>query len=176
MHQEVSAGLPRKRPLLATIIAAIVISGVFAILCNVTTYNQFLVVLAAFLGINIISWQVYNKYAAEPLDSVASQDPVSAAKVHFVHRHNNGKWQWMRFIVGGLGIGALCLLLLIKNGFHLSSALNVSPELLRSFGILAWVLLMEIWMWYARIRLKSSLSAIDILDRKGMIAQSGGTD
>jgi hypothetical protein len=148
------------------------LTAVFAVLCFVNTYSWFAVLLTAFFLINVVGWRYLIRRV---LPSAVAQSrltfaraPFKLERVHLVYdRYLCGRWQIHRFAAGGI-------VLIVLNVFVFSDVLDRasvmlavgSRDLAISGAILCFVLLMESWIWFIRLRLSTALALLEYLDER----------
>jgi hypothetical protein len=147
------------------------IAIVFGILCYVNSPREFAVFLAIFLTINVLSWLYLVKIVLPP--TFHESENIYQQKKKFVKLEQLrlvfnwylcGRWQWTRFVAG-----AVIVALMIWMSFSYSvgrSAMqlgthSIKLEIIISLIILLFVAVMEIWIWYMRLRVKAGLRLLD---------------
>jgi hypothetical protein len=158
------------------------ITGVFAILCIVTSAKLFSLVLALFLIINIAGY-IYIIIIVSPTiersrnEYIAQRDHQSLIKLEIIEGYMIGPWQWYRFAYGLAAVGVV-----MAAGFsRLPQLLNsvyppIPPESYVALSVLFYVITVEGWIWAMRIRTKVAKSTVDVvIERVSKLnARSGG--
>jgi hypothetical protein len=152
---------------------ALLITGMFAVLCYVDTWRKFSIFLAIYLAINIISWLYLIKFALNSTFQ-ASQESYRQMKKYIKLEQLNlvfntylcGKWQWARFLTGGLIVALMnWLSFRYRNGASVIQigTYSLEVELLIALTILLFVTIMELWIWYMRLKVKAGLQILEDL-------------
>jgi hypothetical protein len=148
-------------------VVGVVITGLFAVLCVVETSQQFAIVLAVFLFANIVSWRyhvrkiVRKSYSASRSQFVQSGDQASLLSLETVYAYHSGKWQWHRFICGGMLVMCLLIVAFSDVGGKIAALVYPIPnETVAALVVLLYVLTMEVWIWIIRVRVKLALDTI----------------
>jgi hypothetical protein len=129
-----------------------------------------------FLTINVAGW-VYLQHVARPFSRaaaesyLASHDRVGEIKVMLYEEYMFGRWQWWRF---GVGFALLVLLAVTSFGFA-----PLPPGVHRdvAFALLALLALsvLEVWIWYKRLKLKIQWDGLEWLNERAFILPSGNS-
>lgn len=142
-----------------------VLAFVFGLLCwFVNTSTQFAFFLLLFWGVNALGWLGARRglfpsvFAGAKDESSAVRRAVLAA----VRRYEMGDWQTYRFLSGGILIAAINAATLTKvNTFLVRHPLLAwPPDLFFAACILAFVVLLEAWMWWERARIHHAVVTI----------------
>jgi hypothetical protein len=146
------------------------IAILFGVLAWFTTFREFAIALAAFWSFNIVSWQFFvRRVLAKTFERSAERyreldDRFGLEKLRITRAYIAGNWQWVRFAAGGLLI--MCMLIL---AFSDSLRLTAVPALTRfvpyvpATTIMGFVVIMESWMWFVRIKTRIARSILDEL-------------
>jgi hypothetical protein len=160
VEEEVLYAAPQKGkiPSIAISICVLVVI-VFGLLCWVDSYRQFIVALATFWVIDILGWTYLVAYLIRPAmqESLATYKAEGAyvllEEARQLDAYIAGKWKWTRFGVGLGFIGVLAGLAFTRGAEIVAQRANfLSAASLLSLGILLWVLSMEGWIWFHRLR------------------------
>jgi hypothetical protein len=151
------------------------------------SYDALIPILLAFWLFNIYAWRYYlTRHMRTLIDRTRSEltSPGEAFKreaLAVVEDYICGRWQWVRFIVGGVVLLIIFLLALspareplarmLAGAFGLDQAgaerLAIAlPHLLT----VAWFVASEAVMWFMRIRLKFYIDCIRDLERRYSVA------
>jgi hypothetical protein len=161
VEEEVLYAAPQKGkiPPIAVGICILVVV-VFGLLCWVDTYRQFIVLLAFFWVVDILGWRYYlvahliRPAMQESLDTYKAEGAYFLVEqARQLDAYITGSWKWARFGVGLGFIGVLAVLAFTRGAEIVAQRANfLSVSSLLSLGILLWVLCMEGWIWYHRLR------------------------
>jgi hypothetical protein len=149
-----------------------VIAGIFvlmAILLWSPNFELFAGALSAFFLFNIFAWRylvstIVNPSVEASLASIRSRgDYVGGEELLVVADYLRGRWQWYRFSLGALIIVGLWGLVAIK---YLQIKIpgipeSVSWELAQVFGIIIYVVVLELWIWSKRLQTKIALDFLE---------------
>jgi hypothetical protein len=135
------------------------------------------ILIIVFWSANILSWRFglvrLMKPQFERASANATTRPFLRARIAVVKKHVIGRWQWTRFIAGGLLAVASVIVArtrlpaLIATKYHLPGSQVVLALLL-----LAFVVAMETWMWIGRVQVLGGMTVIDDLESDGALAGS----
>lgn len=125
--------------------------------------------------INYRLWRIYvNQYILEfeKYTLLDNNNPWSRAKIRLMHDYMNGSWQWMRFNVG---VGLLAVLNLIFFSATLGNWPDMdmaAKSMVLAICLLAFVVIIEGWIWLMRLRLVAKFSCLrELLDWNYELAQ-----
>ena len=134
---------------------AVGIAAGFVILCWVrNSYRRFAAALAGFCLLNIVSWRYLVRLLEAPIrDSYAQYrrdaSYIELEKLKIVRDYITDRWQWWRFAAGSLMVVLNVLAWLdVKPGYAAPS-------------IFAFVIIVESWIWFMRLRGKFALRLLD---------------
>ncbi|OEU75377.1 MAG: hypothetical protein BA874_09100 [Desulfuromonadales bacterium C00003068] len=151
----------------------IIITVVFGILCWINSYRDFAMVLGAFWLINLIAWLFLvsniSKKAFDLSSNIlkANEDTIELVSLNIVRDYIEGKWQWWRFMLGGLLI--LCINVLANTtapSLIKETTSALSEEFIMVFSIFLFVTVVESWIWLARVKRRVSLNLLTTLRNK----------
>ena len=176
-------GVYSKQPasgLMPLVTTAVLLTAVFGLMCwAATTYQRFAIVLTVFFLINIVTWW-YLAFKFLPTTVRDSQvafrdDPFKSEKLVLVYdRYLAGRWQWLRFAAGGIVVAAIDVLAFSEAAHLVGAALGgISSDLTMAGLLLAFVVLMESWIWLVRLRLWTALRFLDHLAGRYELASRG---
>ena len=148
-----------------------VLAGIFvlaAILLWSSKFQIFVPALTAFFVFNIFAWVYLIQYIAKPsirTSQAASQqfgDYVGSEEIRVIEQYLCGNWQWHRFALGAVVISGLWGILFVQRTGRILPAVPdpISWELLQVIGMLAFVLVMEIWIWSKQLHTKLALDLL----------------
>ena len=148
------------------------IAALFAIMCCVTAFWQFAMLLAALWGLNYYCFQFILKMIRPVVN--ASKETYRAggqfaerAKLDLVEEFMLGSWQQWRFAFGGLLIVGINILELPHLASRLGAAIGgLDGEFVVALSILAFIVLMEGWIWFMRLRCRIARGEIKKLAAK----------
>ncbi|MEW6666791.1 MAG: hypothetical protein AB1512_16440 [Thermodesulfobacteriota bacterium] len=152
---------------------AVFLSASFGLLCWVQNYRDFVLALALFWVINILGWRYIVMNFLRPAIRESrgvlekAEGHLYLERISVVDAYVNGGWQSARFIVGALGI----LLLAFLCFSHFLEAISRSLGFLSSTGFMAiaiafFVLFVETWIWFQRIRRRIVIRQLERLSLK----------
>ncbi len=152
---------PPKRAIATCIGTAVVIAIPFAILCYVDSPRAFAVALSAFLVFDIVSWLVLirwvlpgavaktaNYYKSEGLYLQLIQLKL------FVNDYLRGRWHWWRSGVGAVIVAAIDVVAFTSDARLPKATALPSRDFLLATLLLAFVIVMEVWVWAKRLQVK----------------------
>ena len=170
MQELVYLSAPKKGQLpLHAIGVSVMIAIVMSVLLWVPDYQTFTLVLILFWLINLIAWRylvwfiVGSMIASSEVTYRENQDYFGLEKLKIVENYICGRWQWWRFIFGGI----LCLAMIVlaispqENYFIPVANISVSQSFIHSMSIFLFVTLMETWIWVVRIKSRVSIDVLD---------------
>ena len=144
---------------------------VFSFMCYLKTKREFIIFLDILFVINIFSWKFLIRFI---------EQSVSENKEFYKTRHKyfkivylqllitdylRGNWQWYRFLIGGIVLLSVNLLIFTNLTQLIASAVNIkSIELIKSLGFAIFILVMEGWVWFMRLKRSNCIDLIDDLD------------
>lgn len=133
----------------------------FVVLLLLKTYPGWLAVaLTLFWFGNIVAWRYLVKLLTQPIDKsrllyTREKEYIGLAKLHIVERYISGRWQWWRFVLGGVLIVAVDVTAFFE---HIDTKM----------GLIVFVAVVECWVWLERARTELSLNVLeDFGDRYG---------
>ena len=152
---------------------SVLIFAVSAALVWVSSYPQFVLVLAIFSVTDHGAWRYLVKFLRPIIEYsrkeyVRNNDYVDLEKLRLVEYQVCGAWKWWRGLMGSVLILAM-LGLVIFGPFGQAvkvGQVEVSWAFVQSLSILIWVLAMEAWHWVIRIKTKVSVDALEALRDK----------
>jgi len=163
-----------KNVIIGCIVFGIVFFAAFLALCYVDTARLFVVVLAAFLVINVGSWQFFIKIfmRSATLNTrskyLSDNNFIGLERLQIIYdEYLCGRWQWIRFIVGGGIVTVIGIL-----AFHDATSQAIERlqsglvDILISLLLLLFVFVMEVWIWIMRLKVKHRLSLLDRIEDK----------
>jgi len=168
-EQELIYAQPPKKVIIGCILYGILFTASFWAMCYVDTPRRFAVALAVFFVFNIVSWRLFIKVFMEPatIKTRAGYSQINnfigLEQLRVIYTdYLCGKWQWARFIAGGvLVVGILVLAFSLKAASALSQMLQAPVDVLLSVLLFLFVLVMEVWIWAMRFGVKRDLSLLD---------------
>jgi len=159
-------------PLRAFAIAGVIIA-MGGVLLWVNTYPAFVVTLTVFTLIDHLAWRYLVGFLGPPIQTSRKYyenklDYVELERLNIVVDEVAGSWKWWRNIMGLALIVAMLGLVYYEPKMDTVSigGLQVSWQLLQALSILVWVVAMEAWIWYIRIRARISLNILQNLRSK----------
>jgi hypothetical protein len=171
-QDSVYVNVSKARVIFGAVIATIALAAMFGFLCACDTYRQFCVGLAVFFLVNLAGWVYIVKWIApkaieeSELQYLKNNSHVDVERLGIVALdYTSGPWQWYRF---AMGAG----LILVMNGLafsNMTSGLSkilwgISPDMIQSLSMLLFVVAMEGWIWYMRLRLSIGLGLLKGID------------
>jgi hypothetical protein len=139
-------------------VAALVLSIAFGGLCFwAANPTRFAGLLGVFLVLNIVGW----RYLLHRLDPTVRESRAAfdrsyfkLERLHIVYdEYLAGPWQVSRFAVALLGVAALNVL--VRAG---------ADDILIAGVTLAYVVVIEAWIWYMRLHVRAAVRLLDVLD------------
>jgi hypothetical protein len=159
----------------------VMIGVVFAVLCRVETEPQFVGILALMLLLNVGGWMYLRRQLVDGMIEESmrayeqNNDYLSFEKLKLVKELMAGKWQWYRFGFGTIAIAVLGFALYPGNAETLAKVVpDASADLLRSAGILAFVVAFEGIMWYMRIRTRMGRELLEDFEEEYELSKKPG--
>lgn len=151
--------------------AAITIA--FAALCYVNAPTHFSLALLAFNLLGITSWlylvRVVLPPAIEKSESYFRKDSnyLCIEKLRLVFdRYLSGSWQWYRFAFGLILVVAISYFAfqreLLEDRFRV---FQNHSNILSSYIFLGYVLILEGWIWFMRVRVKGGIAMLTEFER-----------
>jgi hypothetical protein len=149
-----------------------VIAGIFvlaAILLWSPSFEFFVFALSLFLIFNVFSWQYLIRSIVAPSIRASRQssedvgDYIGREQLRVVERYLCGRWQWYRFLLGGVVVSSFWALIYLKHSSLVIPGVPsfVSWELLQALAMIVFVMAMEPWIWSERLRTKISLALLE---------------
>jgi hypothetical protein len=151
------------------------------------SYDALILVLLAFWLFNIYAWRYYvARHMRTLIDRTRSElaspgDAFKREALAVVEDYICGRWQWVRFIVGGVVLAIIFLLALSPAreplarmmagvlGLDSGGAGRLTIALPHLLTV-AWFAASEAVMWFMRIRLKFYIDCIRDLERRYQVA------
>jgi hypothetical protein len=154
------------------VIAALLIFA--TILLYSRNFEEFTLALAAFFIVNVLAWRYLVRFVVRPIISASraiyagEPDAVGSEKLTIVETLICGRWQLWRYFAGALVIAMLGGIAFLKhNGGGLPGLHPVVPwDLIQVFVMTLYVSVMEIWIWWERLRARVSLELLDDLGER----------
>lgn len=153
--------------------SVLAIAIVFFSLCYFKSNQIFTLILDAFIIINIITWQYLINFISESVKD--NKEFYNTKKKHFqsvylrifVDDYLKGIWQWWRFGVDFFILIILNLLVFSDLSQIISTKFNLrSVEFVKTIGFIVFLAISEGWIWYMRLKRRTSLDLIDSLDEE----------
>jgi hypothetical protein len=147
-------------------IIAVLICVVFAILCFVKNVGTFSVFLTVFLIVNVVGWRYILAMVSDPLARsveryTRSENYVKLQELRLVEHYLSGTWQWWRFAVGAIFIGAMLALAFQQVSLRVATQFGLpSADYAFSAVIFGFVAVMEGWIWAMRLRRHIAMEVI----------------
>ena len=151
------------------------------------SFDVLILVLLVFWLFNIYAWRYYvARHMGALIDKtrselVAPDDAFKREALAEVEHYICGRWQWVRFIVGGVVLTVIYAFALSPAREPLAGALAdvIGPDLVGGSRLavalphlmtVAWFAASEAVMWFMRIRLKFYIDCIRDLERRYTVA------
>jgi hypothetical protein len=143
-------------------------------LLSAASFEHFALALALFMAVYFVSWAYMHRVIVGPLAEASIQayaarnDFPGAEKVKALRHFLLGRWQVVRFAVGGV-FALVMLLIAAAKYFGLAPFANLDETFwtaAQAIGLLVFVLVMDGWLWFMRVRMKAALNAVDLLKGK----------
>jgi hypothetical protein len=159
-------------PLLATL-GAITIAACGMTLIYVEGHLAFAVVLTVFLVSYFLGWRIFVRALRPIIEGSRTlynreADVIGAERLLAVEHFFTGRWQFYRFLCGAVIVVMILGVAISKHGATIPLAgypMLIDP-VARPFGMMIFVLFMDIWLWAMRLRMKATLSALSRLGRE----------
>jgi hypothetical protein len=136
------------------------------------TYEMFSVVLGLFMCSYYLGWRYLVRLLAPIIAEsrtiyMKENDIIGAERVTAVEHYIVGNWQLHRFLCGGFLVIAFLAVSAFKYfGVQPVAGFDATVwQAARSISMLAFVLIMDTWLWTMRARTKATLSALGRLGR-----------
>ena len=172
LHEDVAVHAPfdGRLPLKALAMLALFLV-LAALLLYSQTYEQFVLFFTLFFGLNLWGGNYINQQFSRPMiDKSRAQyatagDHFGIERTRIFERYQLGRWQKVRFLVGCLIIGAMIAIAAANRfyGGQVPVLKDLPIEVVQLVGMLSFVIILETWIFYMRIRTLSELAAIDRL-------------
>jgi hypothetical protein len=157
-------------------VTATIITALFALLCWVRTPGTFAYALLGFHAMNIVVWLYLSKVVMRKefrkseriyreADNFARLEKLKLVYLWYL----DGQWQKWRFFVGGIVVVVAAIVVPHAKPWLANIQVDgyvLSTERLVALLLLAYVAIMEGWIWRNRIRMSSQLDLIDELRQK----------
>jgi hypothetical protein len=165
-----------KRVVRDAIFIGFAVTAVFFLMLWVNSLETFARLLATFLVVNVLSWQYLIKSVLPRAVTVSKSyysergDHVARERLNlFFDKYLTGTWQWRRFLAGGVLVTAINITASVPAVVSLFGRLGWSAQMAVSLELLAYVIVMEAWIWAWRLKVKVGLSQLDdIGERYGL--------
>jgi len=146
----------------------------FGVLAWMNTFRQFAVALGVFWCFNILSWHFFARSVLARTFSESSErykqlnDFFGLEQLLNIQRYIAGQWQWWRFGVGSVLVVAMLVFSFTNSAELLARALGAQAlaGYAPAMAILTFVLVVESWMWFMRIKTGVSQIILDELARQ----------
>ena len=140
----------------------------FGVLCYVQTLQHFSIALLVLLIINIFGWLYLTRIVLPPAESISQQFYTSQGRMLRLEQLNivcrrfqAGSWQLLRLTLGLLAAVAMTAM------SHKYTMPDSNVEFLQKHGdiisasvFLTYVMILEGWIWFMRMRVKGGLSLL----------------
>jgi hypothetical protein len=140
----------------------------FGLLCYVETMQHFSIALLVLLVINTIGWLYLTRIVLPAAESISHSFYTSQGRMlrleqlNIVCRHfQGGSWQLIRLTLGLLAAITMTVL------SHKYAVLALEVQVIQTYGdilsasvFLVYVLVLEGWIWFMRMRVKGGLSLL----------------
>ncbi len=149
---------------------------VFGILCYINSYKYFIGALFIFWTIDLLGY-LYLKKIIQPTEIKSIENSKKLNEIYqeeiinIVSQHITGKWKTKRYIVGYLLLLVLIIILNFKFFIIQNLPLITDPDLLVSYSILIFIILIEGWTWFSRIKTYICINYLEKLKNKYSITK-----
>ncbi|HEX9459703.1 MAG TPA: hypothetical protein VGA84_11190 [Thermoanaerobaculia bacterium] len=151
------------------IVVMLTIAAMFAVLCAITSFQQFLVFLACFWLVDILAWRYLVTRLLPPVFRASLAhfkevgDDAKIDQLDFVKDYHVGHWKWLRSIVGAVLL--LVLNVIARTGIvsWLASRIQMSVDTTLAVAIAMFLLFVEGWVWIMRLRTRFAIQTIEQL-------------
>ena len=152
---------------------AVGLLGVFltvaVLLLYAHTYEQFVTLIAIFFGLNIIGYlYIVRRFTIPMIEEsrrlfLSTSDHVALERLEIFEHYQMGRWQWWRFLLGVLIIAGMIAIALHKgsHGGALPYVGDIPVEVIQIVSMAFFVVTLEVWISYMRLRTIAQLAAID---------------
>jgi hypothetical protein len=133
------------------------------------TYEQFVTLIAIFFGLNVVGYLYIVKTFTIPMVEesrrafAAASDHYALERLEIFTHYQMGRWQLWRFLLGVLIIAGMIVIALHKlnYGGTLPYVGDVPIEVIQVVSMAFFVVVLEVWISYMRLRTIAQLAAID---------------
>jgi hypothetical protein len=152
---------------------ALLLGVVFIALTYADSFLEFCVELAGFLALDVVSWRLYYRRKLRPMftDSrrIAREDGDlwGVREVDIVDRFMSGGWRYARWATGAVLLALLAVA--SELGWMAALAARVgalTEEMVRGLGVLMYVVVIEVWVWYFRLQRSAQLRIVELLEQE----------
>lgn len=135
------------------------ITAVFGLMCWVDTYHRFLIVLFIFWIVDKFSWMYMSIQIIQPSVKASrikyeeDNDQLFIEQLDQISGFFKNNWHWWRFGFGLLYIGVLIVFANTSLGDTVVNKIDfLSTATFFSVGILIFIIVFEVWVWFFRLR------------------------
>ena len=161
------------------IVIMILLLVVFIMLCFVESFDLFAGLLGVFLVINVTGWRyIISKVTPVIVASFREYETenefADLESLRVLNGFMTGAWQWWRFAVGFSLIAFINLIAFYPPFAQIvsQSMSGLPTEFLLAIGTFSFIVVMEGWIWYQRIRTRATFSLIqEYSDRYELISK-----
>jgi hypothetical protein len=162
---------PRKKGEIPTsaVVTMLVLAVVFAVLCAITSFRQFLMFLALFWLLDHLAWRYLATKLLPPVFRASAaqygeeKDAARIDQLAFVKVYHTGRWKWRRLITGVVMLLILNIMANTAVMEQLASRIQVSADTILAAGVALYLLLVEGWAWIMRLQTRVAIQTIERL-------------
>jgi hypothetical protein len=171
-HEDVSVRAPfgGRLPLQAMGLLVVFLI-VAALLLYSRTFEQFVLFITLFFTTNYVSYRyIVREFTRPMLDEsraayLAADDHFGIERIAIFERYMIGRWQFWRFMVGYLIIAILIAIAALSRllGESIPYLREIPIEVIQLVGMAGFVVILEIWIFYMRLKTIAALAALEDL-------------
>jgi hypothetical protein len=154
---------------LATIVVMLSIAAMFGILCAVKSFQQFLMVLAGFWLLDILSWRYLvtrllpSVFKASLAQFNKNGDDAKIDQLEFVRNYHFGSWKWFRSFGGLVLLIVLNVIAQTSTIDQLAARIHMSVDTTLAVAVAMFLLVVEAWVWIMRLKTRFAIETIEHL-------------
>ncbi len=171
-HEDVSVRAPFGGQLPLQAIGLLVLFLVVAaLLLYSQTFEQFVVFITLFFSTNFISYLYIVREFTRPMieesraEFMSQGDYFGIERIAIFEHYMLGRWQFWRFLTGCVIIAAMIAIAVSNRlfGGTIPYLQDIPLELVQLIGMASFVAVLEIWIFYMRLKTLAGLAALDRL-------------
>jgi hypothetical protein len=174
-HEDVSVRAPfgGQLPLQAAGLLVVFLI-VAALLLYSRTFEQFVLFITVFYATCLVGYRYIVREFSRPMIEEsraaysADNDHFGLERIAIFERYMMGRWQFWRFMVGWLIIATMIALAVLNRvlGGSIPFLRDVPIEFVQLVGMVCFILILETWIFYMRLKTIAALGALDDLSAR----------